>query len=553
MEWRSALRTTIMAGAVALLSPTAFAQDGSPAAAAPAVDPNYNTNNLGETFFTRFVNYYKLEWGHESGPVDPSAPAARREGWNQPVSAPPYPFIDWPYGGATTLGANRTGSVDSPLMVGLANTKVGQTMGDWGIQAYGWVAAGGNLSTNTQKGGNSPGAYYYEPNRFDLDQAVLYIERTPDTVQKDHIDWGFRVSGIYGSDYRYTTAYGLASYQLLEKNNVQGYDFPMMYGEIFVPQILDGFMIRAGRFIALPDIEAQLAPNNYMYSHSLGYTFDNYTNTGVQLSQAINKNWIVQFGLSVGSDTMPWDAFAKIKNPAPTFLYSGAVTVNPLYPNATMYRDPGAIPSYTGCVRWNSDAGGDNVYVCGDALNNGIWGYNNLQWLGGTYFHKFNDEWHIGIETWNIHLNKVPNQNNPEVQAIVAQGGTPFSTSNPFNGINANAPNMAQCPLKTQLTCTTHTQMVLTYINYQVGKLDNLSYRAEFFDDFQGQRTGVKTRYMETGFGWQHWFSPQIEVRPEVTFYRSFDAPAFNANNETGAAPNRNNALIVSSDLIWHF
>ncbi len=32
--------------------------------------------------------------------------------------------------------------------------------------------------------------------------------------------------------------------------------------------------------------------------------------------------------------------------------------------------------------------------------------------------------------------------------------------------------------------------MVLTYLNYPFSKLDNLSYRAEFFDDYEGQRTG---------------------------------------------------------------
>ena len=35
----------------------------------------------------------------------------------------------------------------------------------------------------------------------------------------------------------------------------------------------------------------------------------------------------------------------------------------------------------------------------------------------------------------------------------------------------------------------------------------------EFVDDMQGQRTGTKTRFVETGIGWQHWFSPQIEIR----------------------------------------
>lgn len=106
-----------------------------------------------------------------------------------------------------------------------------------------------------------------------LDQVVLYLERTPDTVQDEHVDWGFRLSGIYGENYRYTTAYGISSYQLLKRNSVNGYDFPMVYGEMFVPGRPGigegGLMLRLGRFISLPDIEAQLAPNNYMYSHSM--------------------------------------------------------------------------------------------------------------------------------------------------------------------------------------------------------------------------------------------------------------------------------------------
>ena len=63
--------------------------------------------------------------------------------------------------------------------------------------------------------GNWPAGYMYTPNTGQLDQAVMYVERLPDTVQKDHIDWGFRVAGLYGENYRYTVAYGLASYQLL--------------------------------------------------------------------------------------------------------------------------------------------------------------------------------------------------------------------------------------------------------------------------------------------------------------------------------------------------
>ena len=201
---------------------------------------------------------------------------------------------------------------------------------------------------------------------------MIYIERLPDTVQKDHIDWGFRISAIYGENYRYTTAYGLASYQLLNHNLVNGYDFPMVYGELYIPFVAEGLLLRFGRFISIPDIEAQLAPNNYMYSHSMLYTFDNYTNTGLQGTLALTKNWFVQLGVVVGTEAMPWHVGQKIPNPFP----------NPVFPDTTMPKNPGAKPSITAGVRWQSDSGYDSIYVVADALNDGTWGYNNLQWYG---------------------------------------------------------------------------------------------------------------------------------------------------------------------------
>jgi len=53
--------------------------------------------------------------------------------------------------------------------------------------------------------------------------------------------------------------------------------------------------------------------------------------------------------------------------------------------------------------------------------------------------------------------------------------------------------------------------------------------------------------------GWQHWFSPQIEIRPEIAYYRSLDAPAFNGNSNAGIPPNRYSETILSADVIWHF
>jgi len=439
--------------------------------------------------------------------------------------------------------------------VALANTQIGKAMSDAHVQVYGWVAPAGNISSNTVRpGGNAPAAYDYTPNTVQLDQAVVYIERLADTVQNDHFDWGFRLSALYGVDYRYTTAYGLFSNQLLNKNAVNGVDFPMLYTDLYFP-VMQGLDIRLGRFISIPDIEAQLAPNNYTYVHSLTYTFDNYTNTGIEATLAVTKNWMIQTGLTVGSDTMPWNAGARITNLMPG---------NPLYPDASMLKDPGAVPSVTLGVRWTSDDGKDDLNVVGDALNGGQWGYNNLQWIGFTYYHKFNDYWHLAFETWNIHENGVPNLNNATSQGILAGGGTPFSPQFiPFNAPNAavcsgpsswnsaaaSANTVAGSPLK----CTSDTQTFLLYLNYSPNRLNNFSLRTEYFNDPQGQRTGVPNAYADVAFSWQHWLSPQIELRPEIAYYRALDNPAFNGDLAAGIVPTRNWAVIAASDIIIHF
>jgi hypothetical protein len=523
-------------------------------AAAPAYPAPYPKDwdkRIGEDPLTRFFNYYFLESGHDGPPPDPAALPPRRPdyGASAPQSIPPYPFTEWPYGGATPLGVSRPNAVDSPLMVALANTEFGKTLNANHIQIYGWINVGGNVSTNTTKpGGNWPASYMYTPNTIQLDQAVVYIERVPDTVQKDHVDWGFRISPIYGENYRYTTTYGIASYQLLNHNNVNGYDIPMAYGELYIPQVADGLLLRLGRYISVPDIEAQLAPNNYMYSHSMTYTFDNYTNHGLQATLAVNKNWFLQLGVTIGTDTGPWHWGQKVPNPFP----------NVVYPGATMLKDPGAKPALTAGVRWQSDSGNDNVYIVADAINDGTQGYNNLQWYGVTWYHKVNEQWHFSWETYTLSQKNVLNANtqnspgNATALAIVANGGFPFGAPNIF----FNAPNFAQCSNINVVTCTARVLTSTIYINYKPTNLDNFSLRLEYYHDEQGQRTGTATRYAEMGLGWQHWFSPQVEIRPEVTYYRSFNALAFNGNfNALPAAinPTKGFMWLGAMDIIWHF
>ena len=97
------------------------------------------------------------------------------------------------------------------------------------------------------------------PNSYQLDQLIFKLERELDTVQTDHIDFGFRSVSMYGMDYRYTTAGGWFSDQLLRHNSLYGYDPVEQYFEIYIPRIWQGMVIRVGRWIACPDIEVQSA------------------------------------------------------------------------------------------------------------------------------------------------------------------------------------------------------------------------------------------------------------------------------------------------------
>ena len=543
---RAGLRLGLSALALAAVTGRAAAADASctgPDGKVVSPYDNYACLDayLGDDVMTRLYNYYKLEWGQAAGPSDPNAPPGRRDGWPAtPQSTPPMPFTEWPYGGVTPIGVTRPGSVDSPLMVAIGNTDIGRWLNNNNFQVYGWVDPGFNVSSNTTRpGGNAPIAYSYTPNTVQLDQFVLYLDRFPDTVQTDHVDWGMRLSAIYGENYRYTTSYGLASYQLLKDNKVNGYDFPMLYGEVFIPQVAQGLMIRVGRYISLPDIEAQLAPNNYMYSHSLTYSYDNYTNEGIQSTLFVTPQLALQLGVNIGTEATLWHYNEQVHNPDP----------NPLYPGSTFKKDPGAQPSFTVCARYTWNDGNDNVYPCMNAINNGAWGYNNLQWYGTTIYHKFNDQWHVSFEFYDMWENGVPNLRNPVAVAAIANGGTPFSPQYiPFN-----APDAAQCDNAKVLRCRADEIGTVAYINYQPDPLDNISLRPEFYDDMKGQRTGTRATYWELTLGWEHWLSPQIEFRPEVGYYRSIDAKAFNGDANAGIAPDKNYTVIGQMDAIFHF
>jgi hypothetical protein len=510
-----------------------------PAAPAPAA-----TGNAAESagFFTRLGRAYVADWGGHSPATQ--ATSQDRRGTPPPISSPPFPGSDWPIGGTPVIGVPDGQSY--PVMQAINQNKSREKI-------YGWMEIGANGSTNNRgnvnKGipANFPLAYDEYPNTVQLDQLALYYERLPDTVQTKHFDYGWRLAGLYGVDYRFTTAKGMLSQQLLVKNSQYGFDPVMFYMDFYFPKVAQGMDIRVGRYISLPDIEAQLAPNNYSYSHSILYTVDCYTQTGINATVKINKHWTAQAGLSPGCDVMPWTTDAK-------------VTGNT-------------------CVIYTWSNGGNALNTCDNTINDGKYAYNNLTAFYETWYHKINDHWHTDTEAWYQYMKAVPNMywyNGtdpitgiqyastaahpwPEAQNYIPGGGA--STLN-FGAICVD-PRLPAADQPSR--CFAPEWAITNYVEHDfMNHQASLNIRNEYVDDIKGQRTGTPAKYEENMVGFNFWVGSTITFRPELSYvhaFGDFGARALDispgsaiANIQNGRPQTgKSQALVLAADIIWHF
>jgi hypothetical protein len=422
---------------------------------------------------------------------------------------------------------------------------------------YGWISVGANGSTNNRgnagKGiaANLPSAYDEFPNTIVLDQMALYAERLADTTQTDHFDWGFRLSGLYGQDYRFTTAKGMLSQQLLVKNAQYGFDPVMFYVDFYLPKLGKGADLRVGRYISLPDIEAQLAPNNYTYSHSILYTYDCYTQTGANLTVKLNDHWTVQGGVSPGCDTMPWTTDAKVTGNA--------------------------------CLQYTWSKGTNDFYVCANSLNDGKYAYNNLSAYYVTYYHVLSKSWHTDTEAWYQYMKDTPNMwwYNTGVPYNKVTSPWPETTTNGrAGGVNLNFGAVCENPNSSYTgrraaTCYAPEWAVTNYLEHNFWHNSaSLNIRNEVVDDIKGQRSGTPGIFEEHMVGFNFWTGSTVTFRPEVSYTHSFSPYGLRAldispgasvaalqNAPAGQLPAatmrglgaKTQSLTLAADIIWHF
>jgi Putative beta-barrel porin-2, OmpL-like. bbp2/Carboxypeptidase regulatory-like domain len=533
----TAVKVEVVAGGDA--EATVDLQTPAPAAPvqAPAAVP---VTPIDNGFFHRLGRAYVADWGG-NGPGT-AVPQATRRGTPAPIFSPPYPAADWPIGGTPTIGVPDGQTY--PLM-----QAINQNKGEFKI--YGWIEVGANGSTNNQSNAskgipaNFPSAYDEFSNQIQMDQLALYLEKYPNTAQKDHFDWGYRVAGLYGVDYRFTTAKGMLSQQLLVKNAEYGFDPVMVYLDFYFPRVGKGMDVRVGRYISLPDIEAQLAPNNYTYSHSILYTFDCYTQTGINATIKVNDHLTVQAGLSPGCDVMPWTTDARVTG------------------------------NFCATYTWSN--GGDALNTCANSVNNGKYAYNNLAAYYETWYHRINATWHTDTEFWYQYMKDTPNEYwyNSGIGPTSATPWPEHTAANVTLNFGAVCKDPRLSSSNQPAECFAQEWAVTNYVEHNFWHNEaSLNIRNEVVNDIKGQRTGTPGYYEEHMVGFDFWAGSTVTFRPEVSYTHTFSpyglrALDINPGSSVAAVTNlsqgetsyqamqilraKTQAITLAADIIWHF
>ncbi len=372
-----------------------------------------------------------------------------------------FPSSEYP---GPTLGVPNTDPI-FPLTKALWDACPGLKKND--IRLYGWINPSFNLSTS--KHSNVPMGFSIVPNRIELDQFVLRLERQPDTVQCDHLDWGFRFTNLFGIDYRATIAQGLFSSQLLKRNKLYGFDPVEIYGQLYFPQVAEGMLLTFGRYFSPPDIESSLAPENYLFSHSLMNNYDASGMTGINATFMLNTQWTILLGVHAGDDVAPWDRAAHI-------------------------------PTGQALVRWVSEDNDDSLWGGIDSINHGRFKghHDNLQQFNLTWTHRFCPEFHILTEAYYLY----------QYHARLG-GDCNFGPIKSFGGGGGCGPRISG---KSPVWGAVH------YIEYKLSDKQFISTRFDYLDDVKGERTGFATKYGSFTLGLSHAFTSLFSIRPEIRY-----------------------------------
>ena len=432
------------------------------------------------------------------------------------------------------------------LMQSLQGTYEGALMDSQRIDIYGWAEASANASSAAIN--NLPMGWDDRSNRVELEQFFVRLERQVVTTGTTMPTWGFRSDWLIGTDYRYTLPRGIFNSQLINskpsafegsEQNLYGVDPVEFYAEVYIPTVLNGLDIKAGRWYAPYGEESIEAVSTPLVSRS--YTFNNgpeFTNFGVLATLNLGgfgtssstpgpTVWTLCGGYAIGNDIVQ-DAGAAGRFVGYVKWTQPGSLATPVYGRNTV-----TLATTIGAGKFNSDApfatestltptfGGISGEWGGGSVDTGnAGGRNNINVVDLLYTHTFNPVLSYaaeGLFGWQYDLPTTPTPNGGTGQ-VVRGGGTAYWGS------------------------------LSQYVFYTLSSRLTATGRVELFEDAQGQRTGFAGLYTEVtaGLAWKPRYAettPYLNgggliIRPELRWDENGQSRAFNAVYPGGASHN---------------
>jgi len=166
-----------------------------------------------------------------------------------------------------------------------------------GIEFGSWLDQGITFNVRgSQDRFNGPLTFNDRENEYQMNQLYLFAERKTDTSAQNW-DIGGRVDFLYGTDARFTQAFGLDD--RWNSTRFYGAALPQLY----MDAAWNDLLVRMGRFYTIIGYEGVMAPGNFFYSHSYTHQYgEPFTNTGVLFQYKLGDTLKLSAGLERGWD-----------------------------------------------------------------------------------------------------------------------------------------------------------------------------------------------------------------------------------------------------------
>jgi hypothetical protein len=314
-----------------------------------------------------------------------------------------------------------------------------------------------------------------------------------------------------------------------------------------------GSVIQLGRVISTPDIEAQLAPQNYIYSHSIMFDWDSYTQTGLIIWSKLSNMFTIDYGITWGDDVVPGNPAQQFPTGQFFLKYTTKSNRNDVVVGVDAYNNrqfsyylagPQNAAEAQVCAGYSPTLqytlGQSAQVYTGVPAGKCLYGHDNLQQSNLTWYHIFNSTLHNAFETYYLTTRNAP-------QAGSISNGPPQYAAGGGPGTFIPGKSIALG--------------MVDYFEWKFASADFLSFRMDYLNDPQGWRTGYQTSYGSLTLGMTHHFSPLTWIRPEVRIEKAFSqayngtgvGPYDNLEGASGYVGTKNYQSTIGIDLIQWF